>query len=196
MAQTCIMTIEGVSPYGPGRMVMEARKAKETPDEHERRCWRMRIWTDAQGRVTIPAMAMKLAIEAACKRLGEQIPGKGKATYTKHFTAGLLSQEDAVLYHDDGKTAWTATEAPGVWRFVPSGGDRGGAKRVLKRFAEFPPIWKATFNVQVLDDAITRDVFERSAIEAGRFVGLGRFRPASGGFNGRFIPAFKWEAGI
>ena len=37
-----------------------------------------------EGEIVIPAMAFKQALDGVAKRLGDQIPGKGKSTYTKH----------------------------------------------------------------------------------------------------------------
>ena len=43
-------------------------------------------------------MAFKQALDAVAKRLGDQIPGKGKSTFTKHFVGGVICEEDAVLW--------------------------------------------------------------------------------------------------
>jgi hypothetical protein len=46
----------------------------------------------------------------------------------------------------------------------------------------------------IFDDTITKEVFERHLTEAGRFVGIGRFRPENGGIYGRFTAGpFSWS---
>ena len=45
-----------------------------------------------------------------------------------------------------------------------------------------------------MDDTVTPEVFERHFREAGRFIGVGRFRPEKGGLNGRFqATKFSWQ---
>jgi len=38
----------------------------------------------------------------------------------------------------------------------------------------------------ILDEIITKEVFERTLTMAGQFIGIGRFRPQNNGFYGRF----------
>lgn len=136
--------------------------------------------------VIIPAMSFKNCIAAAAKYLGEQIPGKGKATYTKYFESGIIVP-------DDVDTGVKSAEIIKERRFVPADGKRGGAKRVWKNF---PTIleWTADVVFIVLDDTITKDVFMRHLQQAGNFIGIGRFRPQNNGTYGRFsVESVKWE---
>ena len=55
----------------------------------------------------------------------------------------------------------------------------------MKYFPTFRD-WCAELRIEILDDIINDDVFERVITEAGKFVGLGVFRPESGGYYGRF----------
>jgi hypothetical protein len=74
-----------------------------------------------------------------------------------------------------------------------SNGVRGSGKRVPRRFPEFGK-WHGTAEFTILDDIITRDVFETHVRAAGTVVGIGRFRPENGGTNGRFRPIeFEWQ---
>jgi hypothetical protein len=62
----------------------------------------------------------------------------------------------------------------------------------------FPTIkeWGGECEIMVLDDTITRDVFEQHVKEAGRFIGLGSFRPRNRGYYGRFeADVLSWEEG-
>lgn len=186
MPKTAIVTLHAVSPYSQSRAHETPKKEKETPDAYEQRTWREKAHFDDKGQVYIPPMSFKMALDAAAKYLSLQIPGKGKATYTKHFASGCLVMDpvfvgvakDALL-HDR-----IHANADGV---------RGSGKRVWRYFPRIDD-WKADVEFHVYDDAITKDVFEKVLTEAGRFIGIGRFRPQNGGFYGRFsVEKIKWS---
>lgn len=174
------------SPYSQSRQHDTPPLDRETKDAQEQRTWREKCTTNADGEICIPAMAFKQALDAAAKLLGHQIPGKGKATYTKHFKAGVICEGDVPLgVHKD--------EVKGETINANSDGVRGSGKRVKRTFPTIPE-WKGTATFAVFDDTVTKEVFERHMMECGRFVGLGRFRPENGGLYGRFKPtAFRWK---
>lgn len=174
------------APYSQSRMHDTVRPDKETHDAFEKRTWREKCTTDDAGNVVIPAMSFKQALDSVAKRMGIQIPGKGKATYTKHFVGGVICEADVPIgYHKD--------TIPSITINANSDGIRGSGKRVQRTFPQVPN-WKGTARFLVLDDTVTPEVFEKHIREAGRFIGIGRFRPEKGGLNGRFEPtAFRWS---
>lgn len=174
------------APYSQSRQHAAPKLEKETHDAYDKRTWREKCTTNEDGIICIPAMAFKQALDVAAKMLGMQIPGKGKSTYTKHFKAGVICESDvAIGVHKD--------EVASVTINANADGVRGSGKRVARTFPQVPA-WKGTARFAVLDDTITTEVFERHLTEAGRFVGVGRFRPENGGLNGRFKPAgFRWS---
>ena len=180
------VNIKGVSPYSQGRYHNVPKLDKELPTDYERRTWRERLHAAPDGRVQIPPMALKNCLSDCAKFLGKKITGKRASTYTKHFEAGILIVDPLIL--DILKS-----DVPGEWLFVPSSGIRGDGRRVEKCF----PIihnWGGTVTVHVLDDTITEDVFIEHFTEAGKFIGLGRFRPRNNGYYGRFeVCAYTWE---
>lgn len=176
--KTYVVTIKGISPYSQSKHVAEKKGAKETNDAHEERTWRERMNTNADGNVIIPPMALKNCISEAAKYLSIQIPGKGKSTYTKHIEAGLLVTDPIVL-------GIKKDDVPGEWLFVPSDGKRGGSSRVMKCFPVIHD-WGGEFTVYVFDETVTKDVLTQHLEEAGKFIGIGRFRPRNNGFYGRF----------
>lgn len=178
--------IESVSPYSQSRQHDAPRLEKETWDAYEARTWREKCTTDDSGMIVIPAMAFKQALDTVAKRLGDQIPGKGKATYTKHFVGGVICESDVPLgVHKN--------EVAGITINANSDGVRGSGKRVKRTFPQVDK-WRGTATFVVLDDTVTKQVFERHLLEAGRFTGIGRFRPEKGGLNGRFRPVkFAWS---
>jgi hypothetical protein len=176
--KTIIASLKSVSPYSQSKHYEVEKLEKESNADYERRTWRERLHFTEDGHVYIPQMSFKNCLSEAAKYLGIQIPGKGKSTYTKHFEAGILVLEPLVL--DVRKV-----DVQGESLFVPADGVRGSGKRVEKCF----PIireWSGDVTFHILDETITPDVFRKHLEEAGKFIGIGRFRPRNNGFYGRF----------
>jgi hypothetical protein len=80
-----------------------------------------------------------------------------------------------------------------VWIHAHVNGKRGSGSRVMRCF----PIihkWEGEVAFEVYDTIITEEQFRRYLIEAGKFIGVGRFRPRNGGFCGRFrVAEMTWE---
>lgn len=173
------VTLTSASPYSQSKIHSAPKLEKESPADYDVRTWREKMHYDRKtDEVFIPPMALKNALMECAQYLGEKIPGKGNATWTKHFTAGILVTEpvrlgvkrkdvesESFMCHADGK--------------------RSCGTRVLRTF---PTIfeWEGKAKFHILDETITKDVFERYLVEAGKFIGVGRFRPRNGGFYGRF----------
>jgi hypothetical protein len=90
--------LESLSAYSQSKPHKTAKKSKEGADAYEARTWQNRLHLDSEG-VLIPAMCFKNCLSEAAKFLSIQIPGKGKATYTKHFEAGILVATPSPIYH-------------------------------------------------------------------------------------------------
>jgi hypothetical protein len=170
--------LSSVSPYSQSRFYEVDKLAKEGPNDYEARTWRERMHVDEKGNVFIPPMCFKNCLSDAAKYLSVQIPGKGKSTYTKHIEAGILIVEGITL---DVKK----DDVPGEWLFVPASGRRGDGKRVKKCFPVIRK-WSGELTIEVLDETVTHEVLDFHLSEAGRFIGVGRFRPRNNGFYGRF----------
>jgi len=183
------LTIEGISPYSQSRQHEEPMLDKEARDAYDLRTWRSKLnvsLINGQPTVVIPAHGMHQAIAAAAKYSKRQIPGQGKATWTKKFEAGIALLEDPSLgiSPDSVSMVTISANADGV---------RGSGKRVPRRFPIVPIGWKTTFDIHILDSIITEDVFREMVEIAGMFIGIGRFRPEKGGTNGRFrIASLAW----
>ena len=170
--------IEGVSPYSQSKKVETPRKPKESANDHEARTWRERIHQDREGKVFIPPMAFKKALQFAAQRSGRQVDGRGKATYTKHVKGGVLIMDPVHL-------GITADDVQGEWLFLDANGKPGGT-RVSRCMPKVDEGWRATLTIYVVDDTVTDEVLADFLREAGMFVGIGRFRPENGGYYGRF----------
>jgi hypothetical protein len=130
-------------------------------------------------------MNFKNCIAEAAKYKSIQIPGKGKSTYTKHFEAGILCKEIMPL-------GINVKDVQGERLFVPASGKRGDGKRVWKTFPVFPE-WSGEVEFLILDEVIDEETFRLHLIDAGQFIGIGRFRPRNNGFYGRFeVVEIQW----
>jgi hypothetical protein len=173
-----LVSIEGVSPYSQSRYHNTPLKEKEGKNDWEERTWRERVHTDSEGNIIIPPMSFKNCLAEAAKFLSVQIPGKGKSTYTKHFEAGVLSNNPLVL-------PVKKSEVEGEWLFVPASGRRGDGKRVQKCFPVIRK-WSGEVEFLIIDDTITEEPFRYHMEQAGQLIGIGRFRPRNNGYYGRF----------
>lgn len=183
---TVIAHLKSVTPYSQSKYVQVSKKDKEAPDAYEERTWKNRMHVTEDGNVFIPPMAFKHCVAEAARFLSISIKGRGKATYTKHFKSGILCIDPVVLPD-------VADEVKGEWLFVPSDGRPGGQRRVMKCFPCIPK-WEAEVRFEILDDTIPEDIFRYVLEEAGKFIGIGRFRPQNGGFYGRFVVEdMVWE---
>jgi hypothetical protein len=184
--KTVKVKITGTSPLSFSKYVNELKLEKENPADYDERTWRERMHYDSNGQVFVPPMMFKNALSAAAKYRGEQIVGKGKSNYTKHFEAGIFINEPMPLgvNKDDVKKESI---------LVPADGRRGGTTRVLKHFPKIEN-WTGVVTCYILDEIITKDVFERHLQDAGNFIGIGRFRPRNNGYYGRFSAEIvSWE---
>jgi len=178
--------LEGISPYSQSKHHTTAKKDRELPKDYEERTWRERLHVNKDDFVFIPPMAFKNCLAEAAKFFSIQIPGKGKSTYTKHFEAGILVTDEVML-------PFKKADIHGEWLFLPSDGKRGSGSRVDKCYPVIPE-WKATVIFYILDEIITKDVFEDHLGKAGQFIGIGRFRPRNNGFYGRFkLKSLSWQ---
>lgn len=176
--KTAFAHLKSVSPYSQSRFINEKKSRDITHADFEKEVWRKRLHSDENGIVFIPPMSFKNCLSEAAKYKSIQIPGKGKSTYTKHFEAGVLCFTPLSLnIHVDS--------VQGEWLHVPSDGKRGGTTRVEKCFPVIPR-WEGTVEFLIVDDIIDNEVFKTHLEDAGRFIGVGRFRPRNNGFYGRF----------
>jgi hypothetical protein len=179
--------LKSITPYSQSRMHTTPKKEKESADAYEERTWREKAHYDHKTRhVYIPSVAFKFAIEAAARFLSEQIPGKGKATWTKHFKSGIIIGDQIVL-------PVKIEDVRGETFPCDSKGQRGGSTRVMRTFPMIDE-WEGAVTFYLADATITKDVFEKYLRESGKFIGIGRHRPENGGFLGRFeVSKVEWS---
>ena len=187
---SALVTIRGTSPLSQSHQHDEPKLEGEGAADYDIRTWPKKLNVESVNgvdTVVIPAFGMQTAIADAAKYSKRQIPGQGKATWTAKFKAGISVEAPLALNVNPKtvKAVLISGNADGV---------RGSGKRVPRRIPTVPAGWKCTFMVYILDPIITRDVFCEMLDLAGKFIGVGQFRPQNGGTNGRFvIEAVEWD---
>lgn len=182
--QVATVTLEGISPYSQSKYVdteIVPKIGKETHDDYEKRTWKSRVHVAEDGVPFMPPMSLKKSLEGAAPYSGK-IPGQGQATYTKRVKSGILVTDPIALFTDQRPI--TFEDWKGEWLFLDAQG-KNGDKRVKRCMPRLVP-WSAKATVYVVDEVISKDVLTKIIVDAGMFVGVGRFRPEKGGFYGRF----------
>ena len=181
-----IAHLKSIGAYSQSRVVTETKQSKESHEEFEARIWPKKAHSTPDGFVCIPPTAFKNCLAEAAKFLSLQIPGKGKATFTKHFESGVLCVDPMIL---DIKVADLQSER----LFLPASGKRGDGRRVWRTFPLIPS-WSGDVVFHVLDETVLQSmpdddmtVFEHVLNSAGQLIGIGRFRPRNNGYYGRFV---------
>ena len=204
----------GTSPISFSKAISDKKETGEGHDKFEQRIWKKRMHVDKEGNCFIPAMALKNSLSGVAKYLSETVPGKGKATFTKHFEAGVsvvdnlpieipeTTYRKATINDAKGEDVFRpglckASEVEGEEVFVPSDGKKGGGTRVMKTFPVIPEGWKAHAQIRVFDRQIEPKKVEEYLTQAGMFIGLLRWRPRNGGLYGRFkVENFESKEGL
>ena len=181
-------TLIGVSPISFSKYISTPRNKGESYEAYEERTWKERAHVRKDGMLIHPAMALKNCLSDIAKFLSETVPGKGKATYTKHFEAGIMVTDD--LCFGVGFDLVVRETL-----YVPSDGVRGGGKRVIKYFPTLME-WQTPVTIFVLDPQLfpseKRNVVEEYLEYAGKFIGIGRWRARNNGLYGRWsVKDFK-----
>ena len=183
----------GIAPYSQSKPHLTEMEPGESHDDFRKRTWREHLHKDKNGEVFIPPDAIKNCISEAAKFLSLSIPGRGKASYTKHIEAGVACIRPLMLGID-------ASEVESETLFLPADGRRGSGKRVWK---SYPVIftWESDVELVVLDETVLQTsqrgnytILQEVAEGAGQYIVLGRFRPRNNGFYGRVrVEHFKVE---
>ncbi len=174
-----IAHLTSLTPYAQGRYHDLPKLEREQPEAYDKRTYLHRLHTSL-GKVYIPPMAFKKCIEETASYLRMQIPGQGKATYTKNFKRGVLCNEPFLL---DLTPEQTRLER--IFTSLTP-----GKMNSPRGWRHFPVIdqWEGNLEITILDDIITEHVLRRHLEIGGQITGIGVWRPSSpnGGLWGKF----------
>ena len=183
--KTAIANLRSVSPYSQSAFHQTPKLDKESADDYERRTWRERCHVIEDGHLFIPPMAFKNCLSEAAQFLSQKVRGKGQATWTKHFKAGVLVTDPLVL-------PIKKTDVPGEWLMMNANGKPGVGSRVPRCYPLIPR-WSGGVTFSIIDNEITEAAFTEHLKQAGMLIGIGRFRPINRGFYGRFeVVSVEW----
>ena len=182
-----IVELQSVSPYSPSRYHNTEKLEKESPDDYERRTWMHKAHYDrATKQVYIPNMSLANSIKDAAQYASIKVKGKGHATWTKHFDAGVMASNPIRL-------PLTIDNLDHEWLYLNADGKRNSGTRVMRCFPVIHQ-WAGSVEYIILDDMIDEEIFMEVLTLAGQLIGIGRFRPRNRGFYGRYqVESIKWE---
>ena len=184
MSMTAIhFKIAGTSPYSQSQRadLLEAKRPDESMDEYDERTWRLKAHTAADGEsIIIPGHGLHQAIIEGAQR-GRLIPTAAKSK------AERLSKRVAtgIMLLGNVETDMKLSQARKETIQANADGKRGSGKRVPRRFPSWDT-WTGTFDILLVDETLTVEDLVAAVRWAGLVAGIGRFRPANGGHNGRF----------
>jgi len=170
------VTIEGISPLLQNRYYSadspEVKSKRRTGVKDWKAEGELAAYRDKDGKLVQPAEHIESAMVKAATSF--KIPGRGKKTYKELFKAAVFVRPFLIVheiqeYEMDARRVVVQRNA--VMRYRP---------RLDK--------WRLTFEIECLDEQLDHQVIRDVLDQAGKFVGIGDYRPKFG----RFI-VVHWE---
>lgn len=166
--------ITGVSPliqnkpleYGFDQQWVE-KKATNAEDRDCLKC----LYTDKDGNICQPAIHLEKAMCDGAKKI--KMKGNGKATYSKIFGSMVFVTPLLVIHQLQEYEVFKNMVV------VPA------TKGRIMRYRPMLTNWRLKFVINS-EPEIPADVLEQSLTFAGKYCGLGDFRPQKGGKYGKF----------
>lgn len=179
--ETINVKIQGLSPLLQHRYVFKdeldsgAQKKSGGKDYSDE--WKKALYFDEKIGIYQPATHIEGALIKAAVNF--QITGKGKKTYKDLFKSAVFVTPDYVPHGLKGTPDKLAEEGKltidkRLVRINNSGVER--RRPMLKS-------WSLEFVIEVHDDQISHDVVKQILEHAGRYVGIGDYRPKFGRFT-------------
>lgn len=187
MLKTCVVKIEGKSPYSPARGIdPELMMKGESHDAFDKRIWREKATLDADGHVVIPPSSVQIGLYMAAKGMDLKFGKKAGAGFIE---TGVLAMENHPLFLPTGARIVKDDLEP-TRLFLPSDGKalhKGGKGSRVWRTFPIIHAWSAELTVEIFHEELQRKEVMKPLFERlGMFVGFGRYRPERGGYMGRF----------
>lgn len=178
-----IAHLKGTTPYSQSKPMPSEKRADEDHDAYDLRCWREHLHVGADGRVFIPPMQFKQALDAGAARLTKT------STMSIDKKAVRVFIEPGVIIIDPLVLPVKADEVACERLFLNSDGKPAKFSKSGRVWRRFPviPSWSGAITLHVLDPKIGKGHVEAALVEAGNFVGIGRWRVEKRGMYGRFV---------
>jgi hypothetical protein len=168
--------IKGVVPLLQNRFVGEVEESasqKSGVVDHSED-WRNALYFDEKLGVYEPAEHIWGAMIKAAVNF--QIPGKGKKTYKDLMKSAIIIEPDKIPLGK--KEPDEIDKRPVVIR----------GSRILRERPMMKEGWELSFAIDILDEQLATEVVKKILEYAGRYVGIGDYRPRFGRFE---ITEFK-----
>jgi len=175
MTEKIKVTIEGTTPLLFNRFrdtAIEGKSKKRTGAMGDIEI-EDKLYLDEKGNVLLPATYLRNSIVEASKQF--KIVGKGKSTYSK-LVASTVQIEPFYLKLDAGKYE--------VFRISAVNPMTKG--RMMTERPKYDK-WKASFEIVLNDESVPVSVMNEILEQAGKYVGIGDWRPEKKGMFGKFM---------
>lgn len=166
-------TTYAVNIVGVTQLLMNSNTALLTgeekgrdPAKYEREHFMDKVYKNPDGKLIIPARALKRAFVEACKFLPLKPKGVSFKSYGPFIQSATLFPGDAIL----DVPANRVTQYTMVVNLDPSKGPKGPRGPRTRPMIPLP--WKAETSIEVIDPILTLDVLQQIAERAGKQVGL------------------------
>jgi hypothetical protein len=176
------VTIQGITPilFNRFRDTAIEGKSKKRTGAMEESDIEDKLYKDENGKVQLPAVYLKNAITESAKQF--KIVGKNKATYSK-IVGSSVEVQPFYIELDVGKYE--------VFRISAVNPMTKG--RMMTERPKFDK-WSATFQIILNDNQVDVSVMNEILEHAGKYVGVGDWRPEKKGMFGKFmITSYKVE---
>lgn len=165
--------IEGTRPLlmnSPNRLGVKKGRGEAIPEPEDEA--EMALYKDEGGRIVMPALNTLATMKASSKEY--KVPGKGRKTFMNYIFAGLqISPVNIPLLGLNGEDPkWEIDIRPVVVQ-------RARVMRARPKFNE----WALEFEVEILDAIIRVENIKEFLESAGKYTGIGDFRPLFGLFK-------------
>jgi hypothetical protein len=168
---TINVRIRGIAPLLQHRYIFkdeqDTKTTKKTGAKDYSEEWKKSMYFDDKLGIYQPAIHIEGAMIKAATNF--QVTGKGKKTYKDLFKSAVFCSPEKILHNK---------RDPDFIHKALVRVNGGGVERLRPAFKD----WYLEFNIQVLDEQIDKDVVNQVLTHAGRFVGIGDFRPRFGRF--------------
>jgi len=136
-----------------------------------------KLYVDANEKIYQPSTHLEMSLIDAGKKI--KVKGQGKATYSKIFGSMLSIDEFEIVHKQQEYEIFKCLVV------IPS--TKGRVMRYRPKFNE----WTLEFHIS-FEDEIPQEVVKEALEIAGKYVGIGDWRPAKKGKFGKFqVTEFK-----
>ena len=180
MTEKINVTIEGTTPilFNRFRDVAIEGKSKKRTGAIAELDIEDKLYLDEDRKTQLPSVYLKNSITEAGKQF--RIPGKGKSTYSKIVASTV-----------DIEPFYIKLDAKNFEVFRISAVNPMTKGRMMTERPKYSK-WKASFQIVLNDPAVPISVINEILEHAGKYVGVGDWRPEKKGMFGKFmITEFK-----